>query len=176
MNMRIKTDRDTYLAKYAKPDTLDFRCPHCKAEPGQLCPGRPYGHAPRQNKMIQARLRWNTDAANHTINLVNKRRGNPYRHRTDHCERYMRRNGARIRYPEEPAATITFGAWLLTHTSRAMPLAYLGIRPHLRADMGVAEVRRLVNEHAEEDLTAYDVLDRATRDWAKLTQPERKGR
>lgn len=34
-----------YRAEHAEPSTLDFRCPRCKAEPGQLCPGRPLGHA-----------------------------------------------------------------------------------------------------------------------------------
>src|SRR5690606_16899745 len=163
MKATIKTDRDAYEATHPKPDTLDFRCPRCKAEPGQLCPGRPYGHAPRQDRMIQARLRWNTDAANHVINLDNERRGDPHRYRTDHYERYMRRHGARIRRPGEPAATIAFGAWLLAHTSRAMPLAYLGIRPRLRADMGVAEVKRLVDEYADKGSMAYDVLNRAAR-------------
>lgn len=104
MKATIKTGRDTYEVTHPEPDTLDFRCPRCKAEPGQPCPGRPYGHAPRQDRMIQARLRWNTDAANHAINLDNERRGDPHRYRTDNYERYMRRIGARIRRPGEPAA------------------------------------------------------------------------
>lgn len=167
-----------FKAEYAEPDTLDFRCPRCKAEPGQLCPGRPLGHTQRQDRMIHARQEWEYDAINSGINAEHEEHPDDlhqsgYRCTTDNYLKYMRRNSARIRRPGEPAATIAFGAWLLAHTSRAMPLAYLGIRPRLRADMGVAEVKRLVDEYADEGSMAYDALDRATRDWARLTQPER---
>jgi hypothetical protein len=162
-----------FKAEYAEPDTLDFRCPRCKAEPGQLCPGRPLGHAPRQDRMIRAREEWEYDAINSGINAGSEeypddKHRSGYRCSVDNHLKYMRRNRARVRKTGEPITTVAFGEWLLTHATKAMPLAYLGLRDQIRPEMDVDEVRALLGDEDEERL-AHGVLDRAARDWAKLT-------
>jgi hypothetical protein len=152
-----------YKARHAEPHVLDFRCARCKAEPGQLCPGRPRGHAPRQDRMIYAHQMWNLDATNTGMNAEAARRGERHRCTVTHLERCTRRNG-RIRKPDEPASTVTFGAWLLAHTPKAMPLAYLGIRDAIAPEMNVQAVRTLLEDSGDLE-ASQGVLDVAADNW-----------
>lgn len=165
-----------FKAEHAEPHALDFRCPRCKAEPGQLCPGRPLGHSQRQDRASDARQKWEYDAINSGINagyeeFPDDRHRSGYRCTTDNYLKYMRRNRARVRKPSEPATAVTFGEWLLAHTSRAAPLSYLGVRSRLAPEMGVEDVRSLLAaaDVDEDEWLAHAVLDRAAKDWAKLT-------
>ena len=160
-----------YRAEHAEPHTLDFRCPRCKAEPGQLCPARPLGHAPRQDRMIYAHMMWNLDATNHGCNAENARRGERHRFKTTHLEHYLRRNKARARKPGEPATTVTFGEWLLARTAKAMPLSYLGLRPSIRPEMDAQAVRDLMGDVGD-DGASDRALERAIDQWRHQTGQE----
>ncbi|SCG64000.1 zinc finger domain-containing protein [Micromonospora halophytica] len=165
-----------FKAEYAEPDTLDFRCPRCKAEPGQLCPGRPLGHAQRQDRMIHARQEWEYDAINSGINAGNEEdpddlHRSGYRCTTDNYLKYMRRNNARVRKPGEPATAVTFGEWLLAHTAKAMPLAYLGLRPSIRPEMDAQAVMDLMGDVGD-DGASDRALERAIDQWRHQTGQE----
>jgi hypothetical protein len=166
-----KAAEAAYRVQHAEPHVLDFRCPRCKAEPGQLCPGRPRGHAPRQDRMIYARLMWNLDATNSGSNAENELNGVRHRFKTTHLEQYLRRNKARARKHGEPASTVTFGAWLLAHTPRAMPLAYLGLRDQIHPEMDGPAVLDLLGDVGD-DGASDRVLENAIDQWRHQTGQE----
>lgn len=90
--------RDAYLAEHPTPEPNWFRCPRCKAEPGQPCQGRVRRdafHTQRQDMSINGHRLRSLDAANHADNRLNELEGIGQRLRTDHHLKYLQRVGAR---------------------------------------------------------------------------------